>query len=360
MRYYVTVHGGGEGAWIAEKAGEQIKQNALANLRSVRLHHAFDYEGFNILGVLMQRGTQFDLARIEQWVSLERGETGVRDNRLVVTNSPLAAGAVTSFGLVLEITAGERFGWESGRNGVNGVITVDKERRAAKVGAAMQDIFQDIMLANDDSIQSVLSKWRNGGGSEARLFSMKAAFAATEVAAGRAGALFAQFSADGYASFAAIARRNFDQTMNAAERAGFASLWTRFLVQEFNQHFLDVEEAVKLVTKGRFRNAKKGLNSEGAGQPDARILHGMLSEFELREVLSNAQLVHQDGSYILCFWLAKSPDSVDRLGPEFGWRDSHTKSPKKFKLVDDVGYAKMLPLVRDGLVTPIRLFLKKQ
>ena len=273
----------------------------------------------------------------------------------------MAVGArATAFGLVLEITAGSHFGWERGRNGVNAVITVDDNHRGAKVGASIQDIFQDIMLANDDSVQAVLSKWRTAGGTNAALFAKKAAFATTEVAAGRAGGLFDRFDADAYASFAAISRTNLGQMMSSSERAGFARLWTRFLIEEFSNHFLDVDEAVKLVTTGRFRTSKPEFTADSGRRPDARNQHGMLQEAQLRDALNDNQLVRSDGSYILCFWLTAPGDSADRIGAVFDWRNSYEKNPKKFKLVDEKGYAKMLPLVRDGLVTPIRLFLKKQ
>lgn len=359
-RYYVSVQGGGTTAWILEGAGESLKQNALANLRQVRLHHGYDYEGFNITGVLMQRERKFDLFMVERWVDLERGPDGVRDSRLVVSEGPLASGADTAFGLVLEVSAGNRFAWEPGRNGVRSVITVDRISRSAKVSATLQDIFHDIMLANDHSVQAVLKKWRSSGNvTDADLYAMKADFAVAQVAAQGLGTTLDYFAPDGYASFAATARLNFHQIMNEQERSNFASLWTRFLVDRFAEHFLDVDEAVYLVRNGRFRNSKPELTAGSGEAPDARQQHGMLPEDELREALIKPQLVWRDGSYILCFWQGKLGSAAGKINAKFMMKNGGT-SPRRFKLCDEVSYADMVPLVRDGLVTPIRLFLKKQ
>lgn len=359
-RYYVTVQGGGTAAWIPEGAGESLKQNALSNLRQVRLHHGYDYEGFNITGVLMQREAQFDLSMVERWVNVERGPAGVRDSRLVVSEGPLAAGANAAFGLVLEVSAGNRFAWEPGRNGVSGVISVDKANRGAKVSAALQDIFHDIMLANDHSVQTVLKKWRASGNfTDTDLFGMKADFAVAQVTGRGLGTTLDHFAPNGYASFAATARQNFHQTMNEQERSEFASLWTKFLIDRFAEHFLDVEEAVDLVRNGRFRDSKPELTAGSGEAPDARHQHGMLSEHELREALTKPQLVRKNGSYILCFWQGKLGAAAGQIGAKFMLKKGGN-SPRRFKLCDEVSYAEMVPLVRDGLVTPIRLFLKKQ
>ncbi len=48
--------------------------------------------------------------------------------------------------------------------------------------------------------------------------------------------------------------------MSFSERAGSARLWTRFLIEEFSNHFLDVDEAVKLADDGAVQDFETGVH----------------------------------------------------------------------------------------------------
>lgn len=61
MRHFVSVHGGGEGATLPAAAEDILKQNALANLRAVRIESGFDYSGFEITGAVVPRDRRLDL-----------------------------------------------------------------------------------------------------------------------------------------------------------------------------------------------------------------------------------------------------------------------------------------------------------
>jgi hypothetical protein len=144
--------------------------------------------------------------------------------------------------------------------------------------------------------------------------------------------------------------------MSPAERRSFVQLWTDFLVTEFAEHFLTAEEAADLVRSSYFHAAAPGLNV--AGGRGARTQHEWIKAGRLREILSDRQVVRRTGTYVLCLATGRGEDSAQRLGPVFGWVNQPKGNPERLKLCTPKEYGQMVPLVRDGIVTPFRLFLK--
>lgn len=363
-RYYISIHGR-DSAWISERSGELLKENVLANLRDVRIHSGFDYKGFTIGGMLLPRGGGPDLQAVKQWLVAHDGRSPGRA-RLVISETPVAGnGDTTGFELVLSVTEGNRFEWVNGANEFAAEIRVDKAQRFAKISATAHDVFQDIMLANDCGIQAVVVKHRAAvDASKAAntpapdLYELKADFAKAEIAAGRVGGSLVGFASDKYASFASLARDNFRQGMSPGERDTFVDLWTRFLVERLPDHFLTADEAVRTVRTGFFHSARPVLTTDSGVRPGARIQHESIQAGKLRMVLSDPQVVRRPGAFVLCWAGGRVTDAAHRIGPKFGWANEARSSPRRLKLCTPSSYKEMIPLVRDGIVTPFRLFLR--
>lgn len=355
MRYYATVEGG-QGHLFSANAAEDIKQKVMANLRRLRVLSGFDYEGISLSGVGVTAVPAPDLGAIQRRLDLQPGR--LASTRLVVSSQALADGnGPLGFELVIAVCEGESFAWHPGGDNFAGVITIDRTSRLSKVTVTVADIFQDIMIGNDASIQAVLSKFALAGGSRAEFYRMKAAFAVEAVATGVVPALHAAFAPNAYASFSAIARSDLYSLLNETELLRIAQLWRSFMVSQMRPHFLDCEEAIHLVRRGYFHS----LNAEriGGEGPDAqaRSQRQYLSEKDLAEVLLDRRSVMQDDSYVLCIINRLSGPNQDELSVEFG-RDSKN-SLKRIKLCSETEFKRMIKFTRRGLVTPIRLYLKE-
>lgn len=390
-RYYVTVHGGGDGVLLPANSGEILRQQAMANLRRIRIDTGFDYAGMEIQGTSVNGVPDLSIARVGDVIPAG----SVSDTRIIVSERPVADAATENYGLVVTISRGDAFSWGNGLATIAADIRVSREEASEQLSAVVLDIFQELMLANCASIQAVLAKFIASGGTQDDFFRAKAEYAADMIARGEADTMFEHFAADRYACFATLARGDLYPVLDADDRARFGAWWSGFLLARFIDHFLTVDEAVALVRSGQFHKARPELVAGGGGvRPGARVRHGSIdegelrrvigeptkaelralngespppealepgesNEEELRELLGDPQRVRQAGAYILCI-LTSNPKEGDagKVGAMFGWRRSATKSPKRLRLCTEDTYKEMVPLVRKGLVTPVRLFLK--
>lgn len=355
MRYYATVEGG-QGNLLSANAAEDIKQKVMANLRRFRVLSGFDYEGISLSGVDVTAVPPPDLGAIQRRLDLHPGR--LASTRLVVSPQVLTDGSgPLGFELVIAVCEGDRFAWHPGGDNFAGVITIDRTNRLSKATATVADIFQDIMIGNDASIQAVLSKFAAAGGSRADFYRMKAAFAVDAVTTGVLPGLHAVFAPNAYASFSAIARRELYAWLSETELLRISELWRSFMVSQMRDHFLDCEQAVHLVRRGYFH----GLNAERIGgegpNAQARSQRQYLPEKDLEAVFLDRRIVMQDDSYVLCIINRPNGPNKDELSVEFG-RDSK-EALKRIKLCTETEFKRMIDFTRRGLVTPIRLYLKE-
>ncbi len=183
MRYFATVEGG-HGNLLSANAAEDIKQKVMANLRRLRVLSGFDYEGISLSGIDVTAVPAPDLGAIQRRLDLQPGR--LASTRLVVSPQVLADGnGPLGFELVIAVCEGDDFSWHPGGDNFASVITIDRTNRLSKVTVTVADIFQDIMIGNDASIQAVLSKFAAAGRSPADFYRMKAAFAVEAVGTSR-------------------------------------------------------------------------------------------------------------------------------------------------------------------------------
>jgi len=356
-RYYVTVHGGGDGLLLPANAGTILRDQAVANLRPLRVETGFDYAGLEIGGESLNAAPGLDMAGVRARMS----PANICDTRIVVSHQAVLDGgtAEQGFGLVLNVSSGDSFDWRGGLSTVAADIRVRKELAGPQLSAVVLDIFQELMLAQCASIQSVLGKFTASGGTASDFYRAKADFANEQIANGNAVTLFEGYAPDRYASFAMLARTDFSQSLDRDERRRFADLWRRFLEARFADHFLTVDEAITLVRAGRFHRARPERTNGAGVPPGPRQIFGSIKEAKLRKVLGDRQSVLRTASYILCVLTGKpSIADIGKVGALFGWKNMARQTPERLRLCTDASYQQMVPLVRRGLVTPMRLFLK--
>ncbi|GGB55817.1 hypothetical protein GCM10010833_08150 [Blastomonas aquatica] len=238
-------------------------------------------------------------------------------------------------------------------------ICVSGADASLQLSAVILDVFTELMLANCASIQAVLSNYLADGGSQDTFYRAKADFASELIARGDAATLFEQYLPDRYACFATLAREDFLATMDEDEMASLASLWSQFLRERFSAYFLSVDQAVALVRNEPFHRARPELTVGSGVRPGGRMRYGFVDEAELRSVLSDKQVVLGTGAYVLCLLTGKPSDAeIGKIGNSFGWRRQADSVPKRLRLCTEDNYHEMIPFVRKGFVTPVRLFLK--
>lgn len=335
-------------------AGALLRQQATGNLRKLRIETGFDYAGVEIHGTSVFAVPDLDMAGVRERIP----QGAVADTRVIVSELPIADTVRDqNFGLILTISRGDQFAWSAGLSTLAADVRVTRDLGAMQLSAVVLDVFQELMLANCASIQAVLAKFIASGGSQDAFYRAKADFAGQLIARGEATTLFQAFAPDRYACFATLARADLAGVMDIAERARFASLWSQFLQARFTDHFLDIDEAVELVLYGSFHRARAERTAQGGVAPGARQRFGFIKEAELRRELGDRQRVLHTGAYVLCLLTGK-PSAADlgKVGAKFGWKRPGV--PKLLRLCTEDKYNEMVPLVRRGLVTPLRLFLK--
>lgn len=393
MRYFVTVDGGADGLWLSHGAAKKIRENAIANLRRFRVESGYDYVGLEISGESIGYFQDLTLEGIERRVKAKRnsGAGGfLGSTRLIVSPTPVDdSKPLSSLNLVLALEAGDAFSWKASSSNFSSVITVDKEKRSLKINAIVQDLLQDLMVANSDSLQAIIHKIKThlteakltelaaqaaapGGAPEAPspdevekhldtigeplFLEAKAKFARLTAAALPNGSLFSAFDPDRYAAFSSLARRDFHLTMDAAAVRALGELWTQFLEKTFSAQFLTTEEAVRLVRTGSFRRTRTERQNGEGQKPKARVRRHDLSERDLTKVIGDKRVVTTSGCYVLCLLNRTTRGEHGDLSMLFG--KSSDDALRRLTLCTEQRYQKMIPLVRKGLVTPIRLFLK--
>lgn len=393
MRYFVTVDGGSDGFWLSQDAARIIRENAIANLRRFRVESGFDYVGLEISGESIGYFQGLSLEGIQRRVNARHntGASGLLGStRLVVSPTTVQdTKALSSMNLVLALEAGDAFSWRAGSANFSSVITVDKEKRSLKISAVVQDLLQDLMVANSDSLQAVIRKIKFhltaaklaeiaaeaaapgeepeapstdeienhlGTIGEQLFFEAKAKFARSRVAALPNGSLFAAFEPDRYATFSSLVRQDLHSTMDATTARALGAVWAQFLEETFSAHFLTTEEAVRLVRTGSFRRARTERQNGDGQKPKARIRHHDLSEGDLTKVIGDKRIVTTSGCYVLCVLNRTTQGEYGELSALFG--ESSKDTLRRLTLCTEQRYQKVIPLVRKGFVTPIRLFLK--
>jgi len=349
----------------------------------------YDYVGFEMSGESISYFQNVTLEAIERRVKAKQNASAdnfLAATRLVVSPSPVEdKKELATVNLVMALESGDAFCWKGGSTNFSSVITVDKKQRSLKVSAVVQDLLQDLMVANSDSLQAVIRKIKihlttkelkeradeaakpgempaNPSDEEIeakvdkigeRLFlQSKANFARSSAASSGRQSLFSSYEPDRYAAFSSLARSDLYATMDANGPRDFGDLWTRFLVEYYADHFLTADEAVRLVRTGAFRRTR----ADGQ-KVKARVRWRWLADSDLHAIINDKRVVTTSGCYVLCILNKITNGDHGDLSSLF--QLSSLGVIRRLTLCTEERYAKMVPLVRKGLVTPIRLFLKK-
>jgi len=333
---------------IPTQAGNGIASQIAETLKSFRLLSAFDYCNFTIKGVSVFRGEDGTLDELLDQAPLQQEDFNPNLLRIILTEEALAPnGPRPDLDLLIGIQPGDSYAWQAGTATEQAWI-VYKSNDLRQREAAILDIFIDIMIANCPSIQAVFDKFIKAGKaprSIADIYRLKAKYA--RESCDDFPTLFEPFVPTNYASFAAMARSGFHGTSLPVELFKLKALWLGFL-ETLSEHFLDADEAAHLVMHGRFRDTHHFI----------RTRRGWVNEREVRSLLANPAIVQSTGSYVLCILTKQpKPGEFDEASARFGL--SSPGRLKRLRLCDEQTYLEMDRLVRSGVATPIRLFLKK-
>lgn len=148
--------------------------------------------------------------------------------------------------------------------------------------------------------------------------------------------------------------------MDGTERAAFASLWTDFIVEQFEDLLLTPAEATEVVRRSRYHVARQELTPGSGVRPAARVLHEHIKADELQKTLTQPMKVRSSGAYVLGFVNGRPGDEIGEVEALFGRRNPAHDAVRRLALFEEAEYRRVVPLVRKGLVTPFRLFLKRQ
>jgi hypothetical protein len=354
MRHYATVDGGGDNP-LPATSGYILKTTASDNLRKLRIESGLDYVGFEIGGRHLDYAPDLALADIRRQLD---AHAGVLDKtRVVVACDPIADVALEEgFDLFLSVQFGEGYEWKPGGANSAGTVVIDPAHRLQKISAILLDIFQDVMIANSPSIASVIENYCASGKSMKDFYALKAEFAREAVSAG-VGTLFGRYEPTQYAAFSALARRDFYQSMTPDELTVLARCWIEFLNAKLAAWFLSAEQAARLVRSEAFRTTTAARVNGAGPRTNERTRRGYLRERDLLALFRDRQVVHEAGSYVLCIVNRPNGPGIDRMSAIFG------RAPggviRRLKLCSGREYDKMKDFVREGWVTPVRLFLQE-
>jgi len=345
MRLYLNVQ---PAAYpVPTQAGDGIAGKIAETLKNFRILSAFDYRSFTIQGVSVYRGEDGTLDELLDQAPLHKEDFDPNLLRIILTDEALVPNDPRpDLDLLIGILPGDAYAWRAGTHTEQAWISYEADDLRQRE-AAILDIFIDIMIANCPSVQAVFDKFLRAEGrgqrSLADIYRLKAKYARESESFAT---LFEPFAPTNYASFAAMARSRFHGTSLPFELAKLKTLWLGFL-ETLSEYFLDADEAARLVMHGRFRDTHHFI----------RARRGWVSEREVRDLLANPAMVHSTGSYVLCILTKQpKPGELDEASARFG-----LKSPgrlKRLRLCDEKTYLEMDQLVRSGVATPIRLFLK--
>jgi hypothetical protein len=346
MRAFVAILGRGIHN-LNPNAGDRLKDQISTNLRQFRIKTGYDYVGFGIRGALLDDAPGLDLARLEQRLRVNHPGMKPEDVRVVVSDKPVSRGeGETAFTLMVNISDGEQFAWEESNEGCYAVVTTRAASAPPEIESTILDVFQDVMIANCPSIQSIINKYVAAGHTADSFFQQKAEFAQEAVRQG-GGRLLERFAATRYASFSAIARHNHIAAWEPKEIEALARLWTDFMISRFSRYFLDAQEAADVCRKGYFH---------GSSNRARHRQHGFLPEQELISLFTDTRYVRSSGSYILCILDRVTPGLKGDVDAAFGVTPAG--NPRRFRLCTEAVYREeMSDFVAKGVVTPIRLFL---
>jgi hypothetical protein len=357
MRYFITVYGKSRKSPVPATAGAEIARVLSDNVRKFRVGTAFDYLGFTIKGASVNGAPGITT---DQIFSQVRTGIEVKDAsllRLIISMEPIAAGLepANDLNLLLNLSFGSNYSWLSDAGSVYANISVE-EGNSWQLSSAMIDVFQEIMIANCASIQAVLKNFFAAGGTIERFYELKSDFAYKYAA--QNSTLFHKFDKSRYASFSALARTNLRPALNQIEINNLSNLWVTFLITHLGKYFLNTSQAAELVTTGLFHDTGEPYADRTQARKISRKRFGFLDANEISDLLGDRRKVTANGSYILCVLTRRAtPGLKGEITAHFG-----EKSPgriNKIKLCTDASYSRFIPLVRQGFVTPIRLYLRK-
>lgn len=354
MRHYATVDGGEDNP-LPASSGSILKKTATDNLRKLRIESGLDYVGFEIGGRHLDYAPDLNLADIRRQLD---AHAGVLDKtRVVVACDPIVDVALeVGFNLFLSVQFGEDYEWKPGGANSAGTVVIDPDHRLQKISAILLDVFQDVMIANSPSIASVIANYRASGRSMKDFYALKAEFAREAVAAG-AGTLFERYEPTQYAAFSALARKDLYQSMTQGERSGLARCWIEFLNAKLVDCFLTAEQAARLVRSEAFRTTTAPRVDGSGPKTNERTRRGFLRERDLVALFRDRQVVHEAGSYVLCIVNRPNGPGIDQMSAFFDRSPGGAIRP--LKLCSGRQYDKMKDFVREGWVTPVRLFLQE-
>jgi hypothetical protein len=345
MRYYVNVIGGG--ALLGKDQGKEILRQISKNLREFRIQTGFDYKGFNLVEKAINDEPELTLDLvIEQLRGQLPSDEDLRNVRVLISNSPLPPSAEPDerLGLFIIISHHEQPGWLSANGAVYAQVNIHRNSVAER-SSALIDVFQDIMIGNSDVVDRLLKAYVADGHTQDDFYAAKARFASKIVQSGVIN-YRGNLGAERYVSFSALARLDHLANLNEREGRLLSRLWSGFLETELRPYFFTPELAADVVRDGYSHDTRSW---------DA-VLHGNISRDELIALFSDETKVTVSGCYILCILSRNATDgNRDKLRPLFG-QNLHIGD---LSLRSEKSYSEMIPHVKSGFVTPIRLYLRK-
>ncbi|MGN6210507.1 hypothetical protein [Asticcacaulis sp.] len=341
IRYYVNVTTD-ELRPIPAGSADLLNQTIKDNLDEFRVNSGFDYRSFSVKGMNSTAAAH----EIYDEVVVEQGDESQFIRLIISQDRP---GGTQLNNLALGVCHGDTATWECGDGDNFGVLTMPNLKGAGRQNAIV-DILQDIRIANGATIAPIFQKYLAAGGSEKALYELKAEFAKTFYAANPGRSHFAVFTPRAYASFSALSRLDENKNLSDNEMATLESLWNDFICERLSNYFLTAAETVDLITRAYIRNTANG----------KRRRLGSVARSKILALITDALTVTADGPYVFCYVnrsLTGSGKFFNQLSRHFGLSSHGRLLPYGLFSLKD--YKALTTLVRNGAVTPIRLFLKK-
>lgn len=260
--------------------------------------------------------------------------------------------------LLVTVTIGTQTTWGPGTVNAQANLNISPENAKAKIEAAIFDVFFDIMIANGTVISHMRSKFLRSQNTLEDFFRKKAEYARTVRSKDQNAGAFSNYSPDRYASFATLARQNTMPGPLAHNLDALMAHWDGFLGAHLSNYYLSPTEAAELVTQTSFRRSSIGRRDSSGQNISKKAKFGSISHRKLLQPLSNKQIAHTSGPYVLMILTRKPPvGEVNKIGPIMGWANQTNKTVKSMKLISADEYPTYKQHVADGTLTPIRLYI---
>lgn len=363
LRYFITT----DGAWFTPTAASQLQQNVSRSMRRFWTNHAFDFAGFNIKSCSIQGEPGIRLGdalrRVHEDGNLKPEEV-LKLTRILVSEHSIGkddtlADDVILPKLLVTMSIGKDDRWGPGNRDIHADVSVTSIGAKARIETAISDIFNDIMVANGSMMTYLRRRFLSETNTLEKLFQLKVNYALGQIKDSGAPAMFPHYSPERYASFATLSRNGLVPGPLGINLEMLCEHWEKFACIYLSKYFLKPEEAAIFVTKNSFRRSSIG-RRDNVGQNISKKTHfGNLSEEQLKKLFNDRQIVDSPGSYVLIVLTrTPTPEQADDIAPLLGWSSSNEGRVKRLKLVPAEKYQIYKEHVANGLLTPVRLFLR--